>query len=100
RVRLRLWRGRRGRGRGFRGCFRPEVVDRSSSAPIERDPALGEGRADVVGARAYQAVVGVLLEHVRRPSRYAADGEDGREEIDRNAERVVGRGRVEINVGV
>src|SRR5436309_15698544 len=37
--------------------------------------------ADVLGARTNQAVVGVLLEHVRRPSRNAADGEDRREQI-------------------
>ena len=43
---------------------------------------------------------GVLLEHVRGPARDAADGEDRREEIDRDAERVIGGRRVEIDVRI
>ena len=69
-------------------------------APVERNPALGVGRAGVVGPRADQPVVGELLEDVRRPARDAADREDRREQRDRDAERVVGRGRVEVDVRV
>ena len=57
-------------------------------------------RADVVGARTDQPVVRVLLEHVRRPARDAADRENRREQIDRDAERVVRRRRVEVDVRV
>src|SRR5437764_1018594 len=56
--------------------------------------------ADVLGTRTDQAVVPVLLQHVRGPARHAADGEDGREQVGRDAEVVVGRGRVEVDVGV
>src|SRR5262245_47557599 len=43
---------------------------------IQRQKRLGIRRADVVRAGTDQAVVGVLLEAVRRPARDAADGED------------------------
>ena len=57
-------------------------------------------QALVVGARADQAVVVVLLEHVRRPARHAAHREDRREQVDRNAQRIVRRRRIEIDVRV
>ena len=50
---------------------------------FDRHVALRILGADVVGARADQPVVRVLLQHVRRPARDAADGEDRREQIDR-----------------
>ena len=62
--------------------------------------ALRVFRTDVFRARPDQAIVGVLLEHVRRPAGNAAHGEDRREEIDRNAERVIGGRRVEVDVRV
>src|SRR2546430_1509404 len=55
-------------------------------------------RPDVLGARPDQAVVGVLLDHVRRPAHHPAHGEDGREEARVDAEIVVGRGGVEVDV--
>src|SRR5215510_1677273 len=55
--------------------------------------------AGVFGTRADQLVVAQLFEHVRRPAGDATDGEDWRVEVYRNAEHVVGRGRVEIHVG-
>ena len=67
---------------------------------LERHVALRVRRPDVLGARADQAVVRVLLEDVRRPAGDAADGEDRREQIDRDAERVVRRRRVEVDVRV
>ena len=60
----------------------------------------GYSGPSVVGARADQAVVGVLLEDVRRPARHAADREDRRVEVDGNPERVVHRRRVEVDVRV
>src|SRR4029077_9830983 len=39
---------------------------RGGLSPVERQPALGVGRAGVVGPRADQAVVGELFEDVRR----------------------------------
>ena len=67
---------------------------------FERHVALRVLRPDVLGARADQAVVRVLLEDVRRPARDAADREDRREQVDRDAERVVGGRRVEVDVRV
>src|SRR6185503_1226555 len=60
-------------------------------ALLDGDEPLWVRRARVVRTRADQAIVRVLLEDVRRPARDAADGEDRRVEIDRDAERVVGR---------
>src|SRR5438874_1792473 len=57
-------------------------------------------RACVFGAGAYEAVVGVLFEYVCSPAGDAADGEDGREEVERDAHLVVGRARVVVNVRV
>src|SRR5579864_4182141 len=55
---------------------------------------------DVVGARADEAVVRILLEHVRRPAGDPAHGKDRRVEIDRQAERVEHRRGVEVDVRV
>ena len=60
----------------------------------------GVGGADVVGAGTDEAVVVVLLDDVGGPAGDAADGEDGGEEIDVDAERGVGGGGVEVDVGV
>src|SRR5215213_7186318 len=57
-------------------------------------------RADVFGAGAYEAVVGVLFEYVARPAGDSADGEDGREEVKGDSELVVDRARVVIDVRV
>src|SRR4030095_2430526 len=56
------------------------------------------GSADVVAARADQAVVVVLLDDVRRPAGDAAGGDHGREEVDRDVERVKEGRRVEVDV--
>ena len=63
-------------------------------------PRLAVWQAGVIGAGADQAIVAVLLENVGGPAGHAAYGEDGGEEINRNAERIVTGGRVEINIGV
>src|SRR5262249_14525353 len=55
--------------------------------------------ADILGARPDQTVVVVLLDDVRAPAGNAARGDDGREEVDRDAERVEERRRVEVDVG-
>src|SRR5262245_6078182 len=60
--------------------------------------ALRIGRTDVFGARADQAVVRVLLEHVCGPAGDPADGKDRREQLDVDPERVVGGRRVEVHV--
>ena len=64
----------------------------SASSPVERDVGLRVRRADVLGARADQPVVRVLLQDVRRPAGHAAHGKHRREQLRRNAERVI-RGR-------
>src|SRR4029079_16848954 len=70
--------------------------DAPRSALVERQERLRIRRADVIRARTGQAVVGVLLQAVGRPARDAADGEDRREQIDRDPQRVIRRGRVEV----
>ena len=59
------------------------VLAADRSARVQRDVALRILRPDVLRARPNQPVVRVLLEHVRRPARHAADREDRREQIDR-----------------
>src|SRR5262245_2884311 len=68
------------------------------SSLVEGDPGAVAG-ADVVAAGPDQPVVVVLLDDVGRPARDAARGDDRREEIDRDAERVEERRRVEVDVG-
>src|SRR5881409_2140076 len=65
---------------------------------VEGHVALWIFRSDVLRSRPDETVVRVLLEHVRRPPRNTADGEDRREEIDWNPQRMVGRRRIEIDV--
>src|ERR1700679_3792190 len=60
----------------------------------------GVGWSEVVGAGADEAIVVVLLDDVGGPAGDAADGEDGSEEIDVDAEGGVGGGGVEVDVGV
>src|ERR1022692_2424309 len=69
------------------------------SALIHGNPAHAVRIALIFRARADQAIVLVLLQRVRRPSGHAAHREDRREQIHRNAQRIIGRGRVEIYVG-
>ena len=55
---------------------------------------------DVIGRRSDQPKVAILFEHVSRPARDAARGEDRGEEVFRHAEeRVHGTG-IEVDVGV
>src|SRR4030095_12997790 len=68
------------------------------SSLVDRDPGAAAG-ADVVAAGPDQPVVVVLLDDVRRPARDAPGGDDRREEVDRDAERVEERRRVEVDVG-
>src|SRR5258706_9956129 len=62
--------------------------------------ALWVFRPDVLGARADQAVVAVLLEYVRGPAGDATDREDWREQVGVDAERVIRGRRVKVDVGV
>src|ERR1017187_3311645 len=66
----------------------------------DRDPCLAVRVALILGARTDQTVVAVLLQHVRRPTRHAADGEDGRVEIDGNAQRIVRGSGVEVDIRI
>src|SRR5262245_61685006 len=70
------------------------------SARFEGHETLRIRRPDVLGARPDQPVVRVLFEHVGGPPRYAADRENRREEINRNAEDVIGRRRIEVHVRI
>src|ERR1035441_287098 len=60
----------------------------------------GVGRPDVLGAGTDEAVVVQLLDDVGSPAGDAADGEDGRVEVDVDAQSRVRRGRVKVHVGV
>jgi hypothetical protein len=66
----------------------------------ERDVGSRVGWTEVVGAGADEAVVVVLLDDVGGPAGDAADGEDGGEEVDVDAQRGVGGCGVEVDVGV
>src|SRR5204862_7649221 len=81
-------------------CGSTRVLYRRRLSIFQRTVALRVLGADVFGARADEPIVGVLLEHVRRPAGYAADGEDRREQLDGDAQRVIGRRRTEIEVGI
>ncbi len=78
---------------GFISGLRSRFEFPPASPLVEARSAIGNRhdffshrRATVLAERAEEAVVGVLLEDVRRPPAHARDGEDGREEIGRNAE--------------
>src|SRR5512142_1126320 len=70
------------------------------SALIERKPGLPVGGAEVLGARTDEPVVPVLLHHVGGPAGAAGEREDRRVEVGRNAEHVIRRRRIEIDVAV
>jgi len=53
----------------------------------DRNPGLAVGVALVFRPGADQAIVAVLLKHVRRPTRHTAHRENRREEVDRDAQR-------------
>ena len=59
-------------------------------ALVDGEPVAGVDGADVFGAGADEAVVVELLDDMGGPSGDAADGEDGRVEIDVDAEGGVG----------
>ena len=75
--------------------FRPEKL-----ALCDGNVGAGIGGADIVRARADEAIVVVLLNYVGCPAGDAADGEDRREEVNVDAQRGVSGGGVEVNVGV
>src|SRR3954451_4840540 len=80
----------------------PRTSDRDArpSALLQQQKRLRIGRADVIRSGTDQPIVRVLLEAVGGPARHAADGKDWREEVDWNAERVIRRGRVEVDVRI
>src|SRR5471032_1077018 len=90
-------------------------LSRASSLPqgsaLTSDPGVGPHHsalfdwhelalfdADVLGARADDAVVGTLLKHMRRPAGQARADENRCEQLGRDAHEVVRRGMVEIGV--
>src|SRR5690606_20904018 len=70
-----------------------------NSAFVNRQPLLVPF-ADVLAVRPDQPVVGVLFDHMGRPPRHPADGEDRGEQVGGDAQVVVDRGRVEVHVRV
>src|ERR1035438_10269849 len=67
---------------------------------VDRDPVRRILGADVFSAGTDEAIVVELFDDVGGPSGDAADGENGRIEVDVDAQRGVGGGGVEIHVGV
>src|SRR5690606_23353888 len=67
------------------------LLDRHDLAPLG---------SDVLCTRPDQPVVLPLLEHVRRPAGHTCTGEDVREEVHLDAERVVDRRAEEVHVRV
>src|SRR5215471_14176615 len=61
---------------------------------------LAASGADIFSARPYQAVIGKLLEDMCGPARNPAAGKNRSKQIRWYAERVVGRGRIEIYIRV
>src|SRR5262249_56047272 len=86
------WRGGGGLRSGWGGGFWPRL------GLLQGDPVPAP-RALVVGARADQAIVVVLLDDVRAPARDASGRDDRRKEVDGDPERVEERRRVEVHVG-
>src|SRR5581483_6317029 len=76
------------------------TVDSRLRALLERYPGLAVGKSRVIGSRSNQTVVLILLENVGSPSRHTAHSESRREQVNRDAKRVVSGSRVEIHVGV
>src|SRR5438067_13912535 len=84
---------------GSNSLAMPGSLARGSGPALDRLDLEAE-RADVVVGRADDAVVAVLLHHVRAPPGDARDGEDRREQVHRDPHRVVRAGREEVDVGV
>src|SRR4029450_6188176 len=74
------------------------ATERPTLSLLHRDELLA-GRALVVGARADETVVVVLLEEIGRPAHDARGGDDRGEEIHGDADRVEDWRRVEIHIG-
>ena len=58
------------------------------------------GGAGVLSERPDEFVVGILFQHVGRPAGDPADGKNQRVKIDWNTQHVIGRRRIEIDIGV
>ena len=67
---------------------------------IDGNHFLADRLAGVFAERAVKTIVLELFENVRAPTRRARDGEDRREQIRRNAERVINGRRIKIDVRV
>src|ERR1017187_2682844 len=86
------------------GCAVPGQPSRLSlrgSLPlVDCDEWVGVVRPKVLGARTDQAIVIELLDHMGGPATYTGDGEDGRKQIDVNAQGVIGGSRVKVHIGI
>src|SRR5215469_4149941 len=67
---------------------------------VHRHVLLWICRADVVGARTDQPIVVELFDDVGGPPAHAGNRKDWREQVDVDTQRVIGRGRREVHVGV
>jgi hypothetical protein len=85
---------------GAKNCAQQVISCDLLLSPLFYWHIFGHLWADIFGAGADQAVIGVLLENVSCPARYAATGKNGRIHIDGKAHHIVDRGRVEIYVAI
>src|SRR5215510_12347289 len=76
--------------------LRARLFPMSALAEGDERPPAG---ATIVAPRADEPVVVVLLDDIGGPAGHAGSGDDRREEIDRNAQRIEERSRVEIDIG-
>src|ERR1017187_640417 len=86
------------------GCAVPGQPRRLSlhgSLPlVDCDEWVGGGRTQGLGAREEQGVGNELPRHKGGPGTYTGDGEDGRKQIDVNAQGVIGGSRVKVHIGI
>src|SRR6185437_4154287 len=74
--------------------------NRGSRPPLNREVRHRIRRPNVLGPGAYEPIVVELLDDMRSPAGDPAQGEDGRIQVDVEAQGGVGRSRVKVDVRV
>src|SRR6266496_898316 len=67
---------------------------------VDGDVVVGIFRAQILGARADQAVIVQLFDDVSSPTTHPRNGEDGCKQVYVDPQRVISGGRVKIDIGV
>src|SRR3984957_8955773 len=85
------------------GCALPDSrsgCPHESLSLVDRYVLIRIFGAQVIGAGTDQAIVIELFDNMRRPAADARDCEDGREQVNVDAEGVIGGSGIEVDVGV